>query len=67
MLTAHAQQRPLAALINTQEPGWELVSIWLKQAKNKVQVLPKTPSSQSNFFSTVLRLGTKLVTEGAYL
>ncbi|MBJ6141899.1 DUF2625 domain-containing protein [Hymenobacter sp. BT559] len=43
---AHAQQMPmrsLAELINTQEPGWELVSGWLKQAKNKVQVLPKSP------------------------
>lgn len=34
--------RPLTELINTQEPGWELVSDWIKQAKNKVQVLPKT-------------------------
>lgn len=34
--------RPLTELINTQEPGWELVSGWIKQAKNKVQVLPKT-------------------------
>lgn len=48
MPTAHAQQRPLAALINTQEPGWALVSIWLKQAKNKVQVLPKTPIRAEN-------------------
>jgi hypothetical protein len=41
----HAQQMPkrsLAELINKQEPGWELVSDWIKQAKNKVQVLPKT-------------------------
>jgi hypothetical protein len=36
--------RPLSELINTQEPGWELVTGWIKQAKNKVQVLPKTPA-----------------------
>lgn len=43
----HAQQMPkrtLTELINTQEPGWELVSDWIKQAKNNVQVLPKTPA-----------------------
>jgi hypothetical protein len=34
--------RPLSELINTQEPGWELVAGWIKQAKNKVRVLPKT-------------------------
>jgi hypothetical protein len=36
--------RPLAELINTQEPGWELVNQWIREAKNKVQVLPKTPA-----------------------
>ncbi len=44
-VTIHAQQMPkrtLTELINTQEPGWELVSDWIKQAKNNVQVLPKT-------------------------
>ena len=34
--------RPLSELINQQEPGWELVSQWIREAKNKVQVLPKT-------------------------
>lgn len=41
----HAQQMPkrtLEQLINTQEPGWDLVKIWLREAKNNVQVLPKT-------------------------
>jgi hypothetical protein len=41
----HAQQMPhrsLPELINTQEPGWDLVSGWIKEAKNKVQVLPKS-------------------------
>jgi hypothetical protein len=36
-------KRSLQELINKQEPGWDLVSDWIKQAKNKVQVLPKTP------------------------
>ena len=35
------QQRPLTALINTQDPGWPLVQGWIAAAKNKVQVLPK--------------------------
>jgi hypothetical protein len=37
-------KRSLQELINQQEPGWDLVSSWIKDAKNKVQVLPKTPS-----------------------
>ncbi|RZK35185.1 MAG: DUF2625 family protein [Hymenobacter sp.] len=37
-------KRSLNELINRQEPGWELVAGWIKQAKNKVQVLPKTPA-----------------------
>jgi len=37
-------RRPLSELINQQEPGWELVSQWIREAKNKVQVLPKTPA-----------------------
>lgn len=36
--------RTLPELINTQEPAWELVSQWIREAKNKVQVLPKTPA-----------------------
>ena len=39
-----AQQPParsLSELINRQEPGWDLVSGWIREAKNKVQVLPK--------------------------
>ena len=54
LTSLQAQQRPLrslAELINTQEPGWELVSSWIKQAKNKVQVLPK---SQARADSTLL-------------
>ncbi|MGI4872735.1 MAG: DUF2625 domain-containing protein [Janthinobacterium lividum] len=37
-------QRPLPQLINTQEPGWDLVKTWIQEATNKVQVLPKTPA-----------------------
>ncbi|HEX8329417.1 MAG TPA: DUF2625 domain-containing protein [Hymenobacter sp.] len=36
--------RPLTELINTQDPGWALVQYWIKTAKNKVEVLPKTPA-----------------------
>lgn len=36
------QNRPLADLINHQDPGWPLVQGWIAAAKNKVQVLPKT-------------------------
>ena len=31
----------LTDLINKEEPGWELVSDWIKEAKNKVEILPK--------------------------
>lgn len=43
-LPTYGQQMPkrtLVELVNKQEPGWELVTGWIKQAKNKVQVLPK--------------------------
>ncbi|TGD78041.1 DUF2625 domain-containing protein [Hymenobacter wooponensis] len=43
----HAQgpaKRPLSELINLQQPGWELVNQWMREAKNKVQVLPKIPA-----------------------
>lgn len=43
----HAQapiSRPLAELLNTHEPAWEFVSQWIRDAKNTVQVLPKTPA-----------------------
>lgn len=44
---AQAQQiskRSLQELINREEPGWDLVNTWIKQATNKVQVLPRTPA-----------------------
>lgn len=50
-LTTQAQQmpkRPLTELINKQEPGWDLVSDWIKQAKNSVQVLPKSQARADN-------------------
>ncbi|RZJ86664.1 MAG: DUF2625 domain-containing protein [Hymenobacter sp.] len=34
-------KRPLKELINTQDPSWPFVTAWIKEAKNKVQVLPK--------------------------
>ncbi len=39
-----ASPRPLSQLINEQEPGWALVSQWIREAKNPVQVLPRTPA-----------------------
>ncbi|QQS51059.1 MAG: DUF2625 domain-containing protein [Bacteroidota bacterium] len=33
--------RELKDLINTNEPGWELVSEWIGNATNKVEILPK--------------------------
>lgn len=32
--------RPVNELINTKEPGWDLVKQWIDSAKNKVVVLP---------------------------
>jgi hypothetical protein len=32
--------RPISDLINTTEPGWPLVQQWIREAKNKVEVLP---------------------------
>ena len=39
---AQLQMRPLSELLNAEEPGWELVQIWMKAAKNNVRVLPRT-------------------------
>lgn len=33
--------KPLNVLINKDEPAWELVSEWIKEATNKIEVLPK--------------------------
>ena len=35
--------KPLEELINTEEPGWDLVEDWLKEAKNEVEVLERNP------------------------
>lgn len=35
--------RPLAELINTEEPAWPLVQEWITAAKNQVEVLSCTP------------------------
>lgn len=42
--TAYGQtnkMKPLDQLINKQEPAWDFVKIWIKDAKNLVVVLPK--------------------------
>lgn len=33
--------RSLEQLINKDEPGWDLIQQWMKEAKNKIEVLPK--------------------------
>jgi len=33
--------KPISELINKDEPGWELVSEWIDQATNKIEVLKK--------------------------
>ncbi|WP_205501553.1 DUF2625 domain-containing protein [Rufibacter psychrotolerans] len=38
-------KRTLKELVTVKEPGWDLVSAWVKRAKNKVEVLPKTQAS----------------------
>lgn len=35
------KMQTLSELINKQEPGWNLVKNWMKEAKNKIEVLPK--------------------------
>ncbi|MEZ5044116.1 MAG: DUF2625 domain-containing protein [Saprospiraceae bacterium] len=35
------KMRPLEELINTEEPGWELIEDWRKEAKNGIEILPK--------------------------
>jgi len=43
-MTSDAQtnkMKPIDQLINKQEPGWDLVKQWIKEAMNSVEVLPK--------------------------
>lgn len=44
-LTSFSQNkmRPVKELINEKDPGWKLVNEWIKEAKNKVEVLPADP------------------------
>ena len=35
------KMRPLEELINTEEPSWELIEEWRKEAKNGIEILPK--------------------------
>ncbi len=37
--------KPLTELINKEEFGWKLVSKWIKEATNKVEILPKEQKS----------------------
>jgi len=38
-LSAQVKMKPVEELINTQEPGWELVSEWIGKARNSIEVL----------------------------
>lgn len=38
--TAQNKIRPVEELINKTDPGWTLVTDWIKSAKNKVEILP---------------------------
>lgn len=37
---AQRQMKSIEDLINTKEPGWDLVQEWIGKAKNKVEILP---------------------------
>ncbi|MBT9392049.1 DUF2625 domain-containing protein [Hymenobacter sp. NST-14] len=41
-------KKPLSELINRQEPAWEFVSQWIREAKNKVEVLPRQPAQANS-------------------
>ncbi|ALJ01378.1 hypothetical protein DC20_10745 [Rufibacter tibetensis] len=46
--SAHGQtvkKRTLEELIDAKEPGWDLLLKWIKEAKNKVDVLPATQAT----------------------
>lgn len=50
---AQSQMRPLEELINLQEPAWEFVSQWIRDAKNPVEVLACDPDrSKEALFRT---------------
>jgi len=40
--------KTLEQLINTEEPGWELVKEWLNDANNKYEILPKDKERAEN-------------------
>lgn len=37
------EMKPLSELINTEDPGWEIVKSWISKATNEVEVLEKDP------------------------
>jgi hypothetical protein len=47
------KMKPLKELINREDPGWPIVKGWIKEAKNKVEILPKTTArADSNLLNT---------------
>jgi hypothetical protein len=43
-----SSSRPLSELIHKEDSGWTLVQDWLKEANNKVEVLPKQQQKAEN-------------------
>ncbi|GAB3811098.1 hypothetical protein GCM10028895_00940 [Pontibacter rugosus] len=43
-----SSSRPLSELINKEDSGWILVQDWLKEASNRVEVLPKQQQQAEN-------------------
>ena len=47
------KMRPIEELINTTDPGWPIVEEWIKDAKNKVEILPAdSVKAQDALFKT---------------
>jgi Protein of unknown function DUF2625 len=53
VLAQKLKMKPLQELINKEDPGWPIVTGWIKEAKNKVEILPKTAArADSNLLYT---------------
>jgi Protein of unknown function DUF2625 len=53
VLAQKLKMKSLQELINKEDPGWPIVKDWIKEAKNKVEILPKTAArADSNLLNT---------------
>jgi Protein of unknown function DUF2625 len=53
ILAQKLTMKPLKELINKEDSGWLIVKDWIKEAKNKVEILPKTAArADSNLLNT---------------